>query len=108
MTKEQKLTGLGSAPDWAPDNCPPDVVSLIDDDQYLQDMGLRGLSSADSKEVHQAVRHLKGQFAGVFQTGRRSMADELATKAPRRTLKLMALAYAVGVIFGVVVAQVVM
>ena len=29
-------------PDWAPDNCPPNVVQLIEHDDFLNQMKLRG------------------------------------------------------------------
>lgn len=59
-------------PDWAPDECPPNVVKLIEDEQYLQDLGLRGLASADSAELHQAVRNLRRQLGYAFQAGLRA------------------------------------
>ena len=81
------------APDWAPDNCPPSVVKLITDEQYLEDLGLRGLSSADSGELHQAVRKLQGQFALAFQRGLDSV--------PRaRVVQLLALGWLFGVLCG--------
>jgi len=103
MNEEQKVTGIATAPDWAPDNCPPDVVGLIEDDQYLQDMGLRGLSSANSKEVQQAVRHLKGQFARAFQDGKDAMVAELVPGAGRRVVRLTILGYVVGVFCGAMI-----
>lgn len=56
-------------PDWAPDGCPADVVSLVADDQFLQDLGVRGLMSADSKETHQAVRKLKWHLSKYYAMG---------------------------------------
>ena len=46
-------------PDWAPDNCPPNVVRLIEHDDFLNQLKLRGLASADSKTLHAAVERLK-------------------------------------------------
>lgn len=59
-------------PDWAPDDCPPNVVKLIEDEQYLQDLGLRGLSSADSAELHEACRNLRRQLGHAYQAGRKA------------------------------------
>lgn len=61
-----------STPEWAPDNCPPAVVQLIDNEQSLEDLGLRGLASADSAEFHQAMRKLKAQLGGAFEAGKQS------------------------------------
>jgi hypothetical protein len=49
-------------PDWAPDDCPLDVAELIDGEQYLENLKLRGLASGDSKEVRNAVRKLKHEL----------------------------------------------
>lgn len=57
------------APNWAPDGCPPNVVKLIEDEQYLEDLGLRGLASSDSAELHQAVRNLQKQLGRAFREG---------------------------------------
>lgn len=46
-------------PDWAPDNCPPNVVQLIEHEDVLEKLKLRGLTSADSKAVHSATERLK-------------------------------------------------
>ena len=62
---------IATAPDWAPDDCRPATVRLIDDEQYLEDLGLRGLASADSAELHQAVRQLKGRLAQAVRLGAR-------------------------------------
>ncbi|KKN49731.1 hypothetical protein LCGC14_0639810 [marine sediment metagenome] len=58
-------------PEWAPDNCPPGAVRLIGDEQDLEDLGLRGLASADSAELHQALRQLKWQLGQAAEQGRR-------------------------------------
>ena len=49
-------------PDWAPDDCPPDVVELIDIDAKLHALGLRGLASADSKQVRTGWRRLTAEL----------------------------------------------
>ena len=56
-------------PDWAPDDCPPAVVKLIEDEQYLQDLGLR-LMTSDSAELHQAVRKLQQHLGEAFTSGK--------------------------------------
>lgn len=57
--------------DWAPDNAAPAAVKLIADEQYLQDLGLRDLASADSAEFHQAIRALQMQLGSAFAQGQR-------------------------------------
>jgi len=57
------------APDWAPDGCPADVVDLVADDQFLQDLKLRGLASSESKEIRNAVRTLRGHLAAQLEAG---------------------------------------
>ena len=83
-------------PDWAPDNCPPGVVKLISDEQCLEDLGLRGLASADSAEFHQAIRHLQRQLGEAFQKG-------TASRGWRRRIPhwlYLAFAWLVGVLCG--------
>ncbi len=46
-------------PDWAPDNCPPNVVRLVEQDDFLNTLKLRGLASAESKTFDAAVERLK-------------------------------------------------
>lgn len=61
-----------AAPDWAPDDCPPGVIKLIEDEQWLETLGLRGLASADAAELHQACRQLKLQLNTAFEAGRKA------------------------------------
>lgn len=61
-----------AAPDWAPDDCPPAVIKLIDDEQYLETLGVRGLASADAAELHQACGQLRRQLEAAFQAGRKA------------------------------------
>ena len=86
------------APNWAPDNTPPNVVKLIEDEQYLEDLGLRGLSSADGAELHQSVRNLQRQLGDAFERG---------TKCPRLpwrgTLALLGLGWLLGAACGAAV-----
>lgn len=42
------------AAEWAPDNCPDNVIDLIAGDQEIDRLGLRGLASADAAEFRQA------------------------------------------------------
>ena len=56
--------------DWVPDNCPPAVVRLIENEQYLEDLKLRGLASNDSAEFHQAVRRLRAHLGAAFNAGK--------------------------------------
>lgn len=81
-------------PDWAPDNAAPAVVKLIADEQYLEDLGLRGLSSADSAELHQAVRNLQRQLGEAFQKGTASRGWR------RRHWQLLGLGWLVGALCG--------
>jgi len=69
MSKQKPIEQIEHGTIWAPDNCPPGVIKLIEDEQYLEDMGLRGLASSDSAELHQAVRKLKAQLSGAFEAG---------------------------------------
>ncbi len=62
----------GSRPDWAPDDCPPGVIRLIDDEQYLETLGVRGLASADAAELHQACDQLRRQLERAFQAGKKA------------------------------------
>jgi hypothetical protein len=59
-------------PDWAPDDCPPGVIRLIDDEQYLETLGVRGLASADAAELHQACDQLRRQLNTAFQAGQKT------------------------------------
>jgi len=56
-------------PEWAPDGCPPAVVKLIEDEEYLHALGMR-LASADSAELHQAVRKLQRLLGEAFASGK--------------------------------------
>ena len=58
-------------PDWAPDNCPSNVVQLIEHDDFLNRLKLRGLASADSKAVHAAVERLKRLLIEQHHAGRK-------------------------------------
>ncbi len=58
-------------PDWAPDDCPADVTELINIDNQLSALGLRGLASADSKEVRAGFRRLTGLLRANYLRGRR-------------------------------------
>ncbi len=55
-------------PEWAPDDCPPAVTKLIDDDRYLHKLGLR-LASCDGAELHQAVNKLKFHLSEAYTSG---------------------------------------
>ena len=56
-------------PDWAPDNCPPNVVQMIEHDDFLNQLQLRGLASADSKTLHTAVERLKRSLIEQHHAG---------------------------------------
>lgn len=56
-------------PDWAPDNCPDNVVQLIEHEDVLDKLKLRGLASADSKAVHSATERLKHLLTQRFRDG---------------------------------------
>jgi len=58
-------------PEWAPDNCPPSVVRLIEQDDFLNQLKLRGLASADSKAVDAAVERLKRLLIEQHHAGRK-------------------------------------
>lgn len=73
--------------EWAPDGCPPAVVRMIDEEQYIEDMMLRGLGSANSTEFCQAVRNLKAHLGAAFEAGQ-------ATR-PKRPLMSYAIGYVV-------------
>jgi hypothetical protein len=91
-----------SAPEWAPDNCPPAVVQLIDNEQSLEDLGLRGLTSADSTEFHQAMRALKGQLGAALETGKQAGVQQgiAMARSTRRMSGLAAGYLAVGFVVG--------
>ena len=59
-------------PDWAPDDCPDDVVKLIDVDSSLGALGLRGLASSDSNEVRAGFRQLTGLLRANYFRGLRA------------------------------------
>ncbi len=63
---------IATAPDWAPDNCPPAVVQLISNEQQLEDLGLRGLASGDSAAFNQGMRRLKAQLSDAFEAGKQA------------------------------------
>ncbi len=56
-------------PDWAPDNCPDQVVQLLEHEQFLQNLGVRGLASADSQQVRTAVHRLQKALAQADYRG---------------------------------------
>lgn len=58
-------------PDWAPDGCPDKVVQLIDVDNQLGALGLRGLASSDANEIRTGFRRLTGQLRANYLRGRR-------------------------------------
>ena len=43
---------------WIPDDCPADVAHLVANDQVLETMGLRGLASANSKDIAAGIKKL--------------------------------------------------
>lgn len=98
-------------PNWAPDGCPPNVVKLIEDEQYLEDLGLRGLASSDSAELHQALRNLQRQLGDAFERGKsRGMqmrADVTPWSVPpysrRVTLALLGVGWLLGALCGAAV-----
>ena len=59
-------------PDWAPDECPDNVVQLVKDEQFLDRMQLRGLASGDSSRVHAAIVRLEGVFDQTWRRGLRT------------------------------------
>ena len=59
-------------PDWAPDDCPLDVVQLIGIEQKLESLGIRGLASNNSKELRNAFRRLSGLMRSNYRDGFRS------------------------------------
>ena len=90
------MTDQQPRPDWAPDDAKPAVVQLISDEQSLEDLGLRGLSSADSSEFHQAIRRLKKQLGAAFKAGQE-------TRRPGRSTSLRdGLLFAGGFTFGLI------
>jgi len=99
MNDQQTVTGIQS-PDWAPDNCPPDVYKLIDDEQYLQDLGLRGLASGDSKELRQAVRKLRGTIDSAYELGINTALDDYV---PEWSIPTFILGYLAGAFCGALV-----
>ena len=109
--EDHKVT---APPNWAPDNTPPNVVKLIEDEQYLEDLGLRGLSSADGSELHQAVRNLQRQLGDAFETGKSRGMQMRADVTPwgaaldmrRVTLALLGLGWLIGAACGAVVLAV--
>lgn len=65
MTDEQQSPVMGESltqnkEDWIPEDCPPAVAQLIAHDQMLETMGLRGLASANSKEIAASMKRLEG------------------------------------------------
>lgn len=58
---------------WQPPNMPEGVAELIENDQLLQDLDIRGLASADSAEFKTAVdkltRRLREQYSAGFTAG---------------------------------------
>lgn len=62
-------------PDWAPDECPDQVIQLLENEQFLENLGVRGLASSDSQVVRQAVRSLKFAIEQALKLGfRRGLA----------------------------------
>ena len=85
-------------PNWAPDGLPSNVAKLIEDEQYLEDLGLRGLSSADGAELHQSVRNLQRQLGDAFARGTQSRGWRR-----RGTLVLLGLGWLLGAACGAAV-----
>lgn len=56
---------------WAPDDCPDNVVEMIDIDNQLGALGLRGLASSDSKQIRNGFRQLTGMLRANYLRGRR-------------------------------------
>ena len=58
---------------WQPPNMPEGVAQLIENDQLLQDLDIRGLASADSTEFKTAVdkltKRLREQYSAGFTAG---------------------------------------
>lgn len=96
MNDQNIVTGI-QKPDWAPDDCPPDVYKFVEDEQYLQDLGLRGLGSAHSKEFRQAVRKLREQLVAAYQAGGAAALDAYVPKPP---IGAWIFGYLSGVLFG--------
>lgn len=89
---------IATAPDWAPDNCPPAVVKLIGNEQQLEDLGLRGLASGDSAEFHQGMRRLKSQLSDAFEAGKRS--STVTFRMSSQGSAFLAVAFVAGVLVG--------
>jgi len=66
------MTDQKPRPDWAPDDAKDAVIQLITNEQQLEDLGLRGLSSADSAEFREATRKLHAQLGAAFAAGKQS------------------------------------
>lgn len=45
---------------------------MIDDEQYLETLGVRGLASADAAELHKACGQLRRQLERAFQAGKKA------------------------------------
>ena len=58
-------------PEWAPDDCPPDVTELINIENQLSALGLRGLASADSKTLRAGFRKLTRLLNSNYKRGER-------------------------------------
>lgn len=56
-------------PDWAPPELSKQGVNLIDREQWLETVKLRGLCSGDSREFVEAVDRLKRWLIEVNQQG---------------------------------------
>ena len=66
------MNGTEAAPGWVPDGCPPDTWHSIAREQYLQDLGIRGIGSSDTREFDHAVDKLRGHLDGARKAGRRA------------------------------------
>ena len=53
-------------------DAPPDVLGLVEVELQLNALGIRGLASANSKEIRQAWRQLTGLFKSNYLRGRRA------------------------------------
>ena len=66
------MTDQKPRPDWAPDDAKAAVIQLITNEQQLEDLGLRGLSSADSTEFREATARLHAQLGAAFAAGKQA------------------------------------
>lgn len=59
---------MNANPDWKSE-LPPPVAELIEKEQLIQELGIRGLASGDSREFSTAVEKLKGALAHANEAG---------------------------------------